>query len=156
MSIGSVSCALWLRFSFLSSYTHTLRHTLGYIPHTHTRANTFRTLYPSHKQTQTHQELLLLPHVCARTNRSRLSACLWKLSRHRPMKNACPFACFIRNTHRDSSPISTERPHRNINYTGNLGGCVGRNGAEPEYGIHSVILMRGSLSPAAPGATLLE
>lgn len=72
-------------------------------------------------------------------------------SRHRSMKNACPFACFIRNTHRDSIPIAAEIPRRNINYTGNLGGGVGRNGAEREYGMLSVTLMRGSLSPAALG-----
>lgn len=59
------------------------------------------------------------------------------------MKNACPLACFIRNTHRDSIHISAEKPHRNINYARNLGGGVGRTGAEREYGIRGVILMRG-------------
>lgn len=67
------------------------------------------------------------------------------------MKNACPLACFIRNTHRDSVHISAEKPHRNINYARNLGGGVGRAGAEREYGIRGVVLMRGSLSPAGLG-----
>lgn len=65
-----------------------------------------------------------------------------------------PFACFIRNTHRDSIPIPAEKPHRNINYAGNLGGSVGRNAAEGEYGIQSVILMRGSVSPRSSGANI--
>lgn len=43
-------------------------------------------------------------------------------TKHGPMKNACPFACFIRNAHRDSIPIPAEIPHKNINYTGNLWG----------------------------------
>ena len=156
-----MSCALWLCFSSLSlshslnhTHTHAHTHTQGYILHVHTQANTFRALYPSHKQTQTHQELLFLPtNTLAQTFHTQWMSMVG--SRHRPMKNACPFACFIRNTHRDSIPISAEKPHRNINYTGNLGGSVGRNGAEREYGIHDVILMRGSLSPAALGPTLL-
>lgn len=50
------------------------------------------------------------------------------------MKNACPLACFIRNTHWDSIHISALKPHRNVNYTSNFGGSVGGNGAESEYG----------------------
>ena len=72
--------------------------------------------------------------------------CLWYRADTGPWKMHVPFACFIRNTHRDSIPISAEKPHRNINYAGNLGGSVGRNAAEGEYGIQSVILMRGSVS----------
>lgn len=123
-------------------------HTHTYIQiHTHTQPNTFRALYPSHSQTNTQTSrapLFLLTNMLTQTSRLTMVQ-----SRHRPMKNACPFACFIRNTHQDSIPISPEIPHRNINYESNLGGSLGREFVQLEYGIHSVILMRGSLSPGA-------
>lgn len=118
----------------------------------HTHTNTY-----THTHKQTHSELSLtnkhtdiksssFPLTNMLTQTSRLTMVQ---SRHRPMKNACPFACFIRNTHQDSIPISPEIQHRNINYESNLGGSLGREFVQLEYGIHSVILVRGSLSPGA-------
>lgn len=126
----------------------------GHIQPARTEVNTFRARYPPSPANTNTSRAALSPHKHARTN----IQAQWKSivqRRRRPMKNACPLACFIRNTHRDSIHISAEKPHRNINYARNLGGSVGRTSAEREYGIRGVILMRGSLSPAGLGATLL-
>ena len=171
MSIGVIlvlarSLSLWLSFTslFLSlslfaiyslSHTHT---------HTHTRTQ-YRMRTHEHKHIQSSLSLLQTNTNTSRSasfspTRSRKhpdsGGCLWYRADTGPWKMHVPFACFIRNTHRDSIPISAEKPHRNINYAGNLGGSVGRNAAEGEYGIQSVILMRGSVSLwSSGGPTLL-
>lgn len=147
LSLPLCACVCVCAFFYCHSLAHTRRHTAC----THRSKHIQSLLCLSQANTS---RAALSPHKHAHTN----TPAQWKSmvqSRRRPMKNACPFACFIRNTHRDSIHISAEEPHRNINYIGNLGGSVGRNDAEREYGIHSVVLMRGSLPPAAVGPTSL-
>lgn len=137
-------CSLSSLPNHICALINTPTHTNTYCMCTHTHRQTHSEL--SIPVTNKHKHIKsasLSPHKRARTN----TPALWMStveSKHGPMKNACPFACFIRNTHRDSIPIPAEIPHRNINYTGNLGGSVGRNGAQQDYGIYSVVSMRGS------------
>lgn len=114
--------------------------------HTHTNKHIQSSLSLSLTNKHTDIKSSSFPLTNMLTQTSRLTMVQ---SRHRPMKNACPFACFIRNTHQDSIPISPEIQHRNINYESNFGGSLGREFVQLEYGIHSVILVRGSLSPGA-------
>lgn len=58
----------------------------------------------------------LSPHKYAHTNTQSHWMSMVQ-GRHRSMKNACPFACFIRNTHRDSIPIPPLKYHRGISIT---------------------------------------
>jgi len=122
-----VSVPLFAMHSHLHTYAHT--HTRMHTACAHTRARHIQSsLSLSQTNTNTSRAPLFLP-----TNT--LTQTHWMSmveSKHGPMKNACPFACFIRNTHRDSFPISAEIPHKNINYTDDLGGSVGRNGAQQE------------------------
>lgn len=156
MSIGARRVLLVLRFQLplLPLY---------FMPHSHSGLSTARVHRSKHIQSwrpvppiplhhHYHHHYHLQPHSLslsqANTNTSRAALsphkhtrtniqARWKSivqRRHRPMKNACTLACFIRNTHWDSIHISALKPHRNINYTGNVGGSVVGNGAEWEYG----------------------
>ncbi|KAK7945261.1 hypothetical protein WMY93_000989 [Mugilogobius chulae] len=54
-------------------------------------------------------------------------------SRPTAMKNACPFCVLHKDTHLHSVPVSEQKqPHRNTNYSGNLGSDAGGNGAKME------------------------
>lgn len=141
-----VFCSLGLfQLSLLLSLpsTHTHTHTNTYT-HTNKHIQSSLSLSLTNKHTDIKSSSFPLTNMLTQTSRLTMVQ-----SRHRPMKNACPFACFIRNTHQDSIPISPEIQHRNINYESNLGGSLGREFVQLEYGIHSVILVRGSLSPGA-------
>lgn len=140
MSIG-VCFVLSVSFQFSLSCTHT--DTLMHAVCAHTSKHTQSSLALSQANANT-SKAALSPHKQARTNIQAQCKCMVE-SRRRPMKNACPFACFIKNTHWDSIHISAEKPQRNINYVSSLGGSVGRNEAKAQYGIHTVLLMKESL-----------
>lgn len=130
-SLGLFQLSLFL--SLPSTHTHTNKHIQSSL-----------SLSLTNKHTDIKSSSFPLTNMLTQTSRLTMVQ-----SRHRPMKNACPFACFIRNTHQDSIPISPEIQHRNINYESNFGGSLGREFVQLEYGIHSVILVRGSRSPGA-------
>ena len=142
MSIG-VCLTLSASFQISLSLAHTQTHSGMHAVCAHTSKHTQSSLALSQANANT-SSAALSPRKQARTNIQAQCKSMVE-SRRRPMKNACPLACFIKNTHWDSIHISAEKPQRNINYVSSLGGSVGRNEAKAQYVIYTVILMKGSL-----------